>query len=300
MALRDMLAGHFWLSLREFTLEANPGTADAATVRAWKGAGVTRISVGVQSFDDRTLKTIGRGYSARTAVSFCEDVLAAGFASVGFDLMIGIPGETRASAAATLQETLRLKPDHVSLYILENVEGLPFESVVARQPADEDIVVENYAMFQAALESAGLPQYEISNFARPGHECRHNLKYWRYEPFLGLGPSACSHLGARRWCNKRTIGEWAAALKGGRALEEEMIDLTPDVRAKEALVFGLRLLEGLDLVRFRDRYGVDLDVTFPDEIRELTQDGFLGRENGRLFIPAQKLLLSNHVFARFA
>jgi oxygen-independent coproporphyrinogen-3 oxidase len=299
-AIRELLDGRFWLKAREFTLEANPDVEDDSVVRRWREAGVTRLSIGVQSFDDGTLRTLGRGYAAAEAREFFALCREAGFASVGIDLMTGVPGETPESAGTTLEETIRLAPDHVSLYILENVDGLPFEKTLERNPVDEDAAADIYRMYQAGLESAGLRQYEISNFARPGKECLHNLKYWRYEPFLGLGPSACSHIGARRWCNRRDLGEWAEALRRGEAIHEELLELTPETSATEALVFGLRLVEGADLAALRERYGVDLESKFAREIDELLGEGWLVREGSAIRIPPERFLVSNHVFSRFA
>jgi oxygen-independent coproporphyrinogen-3 oxidase len=298
-ALWELLDGRFWLKTREFTLEANPDVEDDAVVREWREAGVTRLSIGVQSFDDGVLAVLGRGYWSGRARDFCGQARAAGFDSVSFDLMIGVPGETRASAMKTLEEVVRLAPDHVSLYILENVEGLPFEKVLAGHPVDEDAVADIYKLFQDRLAAAGLRQYEISNFARPGKECLHNLKYWRYEPFLGLGPSACSHLGDRRWCNKRDLAAWAGALRRRSPLYQEMVELTPAASAKEALVFGLRLVEGVDLESLGNHFGADLEALFAPELAELEGEGWLLREGSTVRIPSSRFLVSNHVFAKF-
>jgi oxygen-independent coproporphyrinogen-3 oxidase len=268
-------------------------------MRAWREAGVSRLSVGAQSFDDGVLTTLDRGYTAAEALAFCRSALEAGFPSVNIDLMIGVPGETREPAARTLEEVTRLAPDHVAVYMLENVEGLPFEKTMLANPVEEDEVADIYRMCQAGLESAGLLQYEISNFARQGKEALHNLKYWRYEPFLGLGPSACSHLGEKRWCNKRDLGEWARALRLGESVREEVVELTPAGSAKEALIFGLRLVAGVDLSALSDRFGVDLESEHRSAIDELTVDGWLIREGSVIRIPRGRFLVANHVFSRF-
>ena len=297
-ALRELLDSRFWLKIREFSLEANPDVEDEAVVEGWREAGVTRLSVGVQSFDDKVLAVLGRGYWASRARDFCRTARAAGFESLSLDLMIGVPGETRAGSLQTLEEVARLAPDHVSLYILENVEGLPFERVLTAHPVDEDAVADTYRMFQDRLAAAGLRQYEIANFARPGKECLHNLKYWRYEPFLGLGPSACSHFEDRRWCNKRQLGDWTEALRRGRPLHEEMVELTPASAAREALVFGLRLVEGVDLDALGNHFGVDLESLFAPALAELEEEGWLVREGATVRIPPGRLLVSNHVFSK--
>jgi oxygen-independent coproporphyrinogen-3 oxidase len=298
-AIRELLDGRFWLKAREITLEANPDIEDDSVVQRWREAGITRLSIGVQSFDNCILGVLGRNYWADRARVFYGICREAGFDSINVDLMTGVPGETREMVEKTLEETVRLAPDHVSLYILENVDGLPFEKILERNPVDEDAAADIYRMCQAGLESAGLRQYEISNFARPGKECLHNLKYWRYEPFLGLGPSACSHIAAKRWCNKRDLGEWAEALRRGEAIQEELVELTPETSAMEALVFGLRLVEGVDLGALRERFEVDLAAKFAREIDELLEEGWLVRAGSAIRIPPDRFLVSNHVFSRF-
>jgi oxygen-independent coproporphyrinogen-3 oxidase len=298
-AVTELLEGRFWLKVKEFTLEANPDLEDLAVIGRWKEAGVTRLSIGVQSFDDRILGVLGRTYWAGQAKEFCSAARAVGFESVNFDLMIGVPGESLETAERTIEETLRLAPDHVSLYILENVEGQPFEKVLERHPVNEDVLADGYHRFRDAFAAAGIRQYEISNFAREGRECRHNLKYWRYEPFIGLGPSACSHIGMRRWCNRRGFSTWRDALNNGRPLEAEVVELTPETGLKEALVFGLRLVEGVDLVGLKERFGLDPGARFAREIEEMTAEGWLVRHGTRIRIPPEKFLLANQVFSRF-
>ena len=213
--------------------------------------------------------------------------------------MIGVPGETAEAVGRTLETLLGLEPDHVSLYFLENVEGLPFARVLAHRPVDEDAAVENYERMKAGLESAGIRQYEISNFARPGKECRHNLKYWRYEPYVGLGPSACSHIGLSRWCNRDSLESWAEALDRGGPARKEVVELTPALAAREALIFGLRLVRGVDVADLEERTGVNVCALYAREIDELASEGLLIQAGARLWIPADKLLVSNAILSRF-
>ena len=296
--VRSLAGDRSSAGIAEFTLEANPCGAGAALLGGWRDAGVTRLSVGVQSFDEAILRTLGRPHSAGEALRFCRAARDAGFDVLAVDLMTGIPGETAEGAARTVRTLLELEPDHVSLYFLENVEGLPFEAELARRPVDEDAAVEIFRKTRDTLQDAGLRQYEISNFARPGKECRHNLTYWRYEPFLGLGPSACSHIERRRWSNRASLGEWSEALERGQSPRAEVVELDAAGAAREALVFGLRLVEGVDLRALGERLGIDIAALHGRALDGLTSDGLLIRSGGRVRIPADKLLVSNAILSR--
>ncbi len=294
----EIARDRFAADLVEFTLEANPSGAATGSLRGWREAGVTRLSVGVQSFDDEVLRTLGRPYTAAEALRFCRAAREAGFDALSVDLMVGVPGETSAAIERTVAAVLGVEPDHVSLYFLENVEGLPFEKVLARRPVDEDAAVDSYERIKDALEAAGIRRYEISNFARAGKECRHNLKYWRYEPFIGLGPSASSHAGGRRWTNPVGLEEWAGAVRRGENADRDVVALDAEAAAREALVFGLRLVEGVDRAALRERTGADAFTLCAREIDELVAEGLLVREGERLRIPAGKLLVSNAILSR--
>ena len=245
------------------------------------------------------MRTLERPYTGAEALRFCRSAREAGFDALSLDLMVGVPGETPEAVRRTLESVIDLEPDHVSLYFLENVEGLPFAKVLTRQPVDEDSAVDAYERSRDALETAGLHQYEISNFARPGKECRHNLKYWRYEPCLGLGPSACSHVGFSRWCNKASLETWAAAVESGGSPRGEVVALTPALAAREALVFGLRLVRGVDVAELEERTGINVFALYAREIDELASEGLLVQAGARLWIPVDKLLISNAILSRF-
>jgi oxygen-independent coproporphyrinogen III oxidase len=296
--LQSALGDSFDLRLDEFTLEANPGPAGERDLAGWRECGVNRLSVGVQSFDDRILKLLDRRYTARQARIFLDQARKAGFSNISVDLMIGVPTETKDSLEDSLRMTLDFGPEHVSVYILENIEGLPFASVVRDHPPDEDAAADAYDLARGRLEAAGLRRYEISNFARPGKECLHNLKYWRYEPFLGFGPSAASHLPHERWTNKSGIGEWASSLAAGTDPRDEIKLLTPRESLREALIFGLRLARGVSLEDLQQRFGFDAAAIYCQEITELKAEGFLILEADILRIAQDKFLISNRVFSK--
>ena len=297
--LTKTLRAGFRLEPAEFTLEANPDLRDARSLGGWRDAGVTRLSVGVQSFDDRVLRVLGRPYTGAQAEAFIGSARRAGFPAVGIDLMIGVPTETTDALRRTANAVAGLGPDHVSLYIMENLEGLPFESFAREHPVGDDEAADAYEFMREGLEAAGLRRYEISNFARDGAECLHNLKYWRYEPFLGLGPSACSHIGAVRWCNKPGIEDWAAGLAPGGDPRGEVRELAPGASLREALISGLRLARGISIKEHEARYGVPVLDLFSKEIAELREEGMLILEGDTLRVPEEKFLVSNAVFSRF-
>ncbi len=296
--LRRCLDENLRLSPQEFTLEANPGITTVHALKKWKEAGVNRVSLGVQSFDDNVLKLLGRDYTSAGAEAFYGSLRRL-FDNISIDLMIGVPREDKNNATMALKRIRNLQPDHVSLYILENLEGLPFEAVARKYPVDDDSVADQYDELADGLKALGLVHYEISNFARPGKESRHNLKYWHYEPFLGLGPSACSHLGDRRWCNQAELKAWQLSVGEGEKGKSEVVELSPADRVKEAVIFGLRLIDGIELSEFKRRFGVDIASRYDEVIAGLRSDGLILLEKGWLRIPESKLLVSNQILNRF-
>lgn len=297
--LRADLTARLPLRPVEFTLEANPTAgADFETFRGWVRAGVTRLSVGVQSFDDGVLRMLGRDAAADRTDAFLLGAREAGFASLALDLMIGVPGETPHSLDRTIEAVRRIRPDHVSVYFLENVEGLPFEKTLREHPVDEDAAVEGFERIAETLNGLGRRRYEISNFARTGRECLHNLKYWRYEPFLGLGPSAASHLGAKRWTNAADFEKWREGAAAGAAPKAETVILDSETAGREALAAGLRLVEGIDLDVFAERFGFDPAVRYREAVIVLESDGLLESSGRILRIPESRLLVSNAILFR--
>lgn len=229
----------------EVTLEANPEGLDLARLRGFREAGVTRLSLGVQSLDDGILGRLGRTHTAATARAAYEAARAASFASVSVDLLYACPGQDLLAWTRTLEEVLAWSPEHLSAYALTLEPRTPFGRRPPPGLPDEEVQV---AQFQALLDRtrrAGLERYEVSNFARPGHRSRHNLLYWRREDYLGLGPGAHGALGALRYANERSEPRWRAAVLAGRWPVERWERLTVRQVAGERLVLGLRLAEGV-------------------------------------------------------
>ncbi|MCI4445956.1 MAG: radical SAM family heme chaperone HemW [Candidatus Aminicenantes bacterium] len=280
----------------EITLEANPD-GRKEWLKGWRGVGVNRLSIGAQSFDDHLLRILRRRHSARENLEFFIKAREAGFENINIDLMIGLPGETYETVRNNLQAIDNLKPEHISLYMLEELENVPFRKIWEENPISEDDLARIYTEYQQALTERSYRQYEISNFARPGYECRHNLKYWRYLPYIGLGPSAGSHLGPVRWQNVAELKSWAEAVSSGSIAASEFINLRREDSISERLAFGLRLTEGIDWSEFKNDYP-DFDFSaYEKKIAELISLGSLKLSHSRLSIPVDKFLVTNAILS---
>jgi len=301
----------------EITVEANPGSADSARLDGLRRIGSNRLSLGVQSFQDDELRLLGRIHSAAEARRAYRAARRGGFQNVNLDLIYGLPDQPLAAWQRTLAEAIALRPEHLSLYALTLEEGTPLAADVAvgRLPApDPDLAADMYLWAGEALAAASYDQYEISNWARPGYRCRHNLVYWRNQPYLGLGAGAHSCLDGRRFAAVRDPRAYirdvaaAGARPSGGDLPSFLAGLThlesvvrvTDARAMaETAILGLRLVEGLSLSGFRRRCGVGFLSVYSPAVAELTDLGLLERANGRLRLTAKGRLLGNEAFERF-
>lgn len=285
--------------VREWTCEANPGTLDAAKVKLLREAGVNRVSLGVQSLDARNLAFLGRIHSAEDAETAFALLREQGLGNINLDLMYGIPDGGRGALERDLERILALGPEHVACYALSFEPGTPLAAMRDRGAVSETDDAEQlaqYTLIRETLAQAGFRHYEISNFARPSRECRHNLRYWRSGEYIGCGPSAHSHWRGARWGNVRDLAAYCERLLAGRdarACEEQ---LDPQAKAREALILGLRLIEGVGREEFRQQTGFDyMDLRGP-QIDELCQRELLVEENGRLRLSVRALFVSDFVF----
>ncbi|MGH7411639.1 MAG: radical SAM family heme chaperone HemW [Candidatus Methylomirabilis sp.] len=284
----------------EISLEANPGTVDLQKLRALKAGGVNRLSFGVQAVQDRLLLRIGRVHSAEEAEQAFWMAREAGFNSINLDLMFGLPDQSLDEWAESLRWAIRLNPEHLSIYGLIVEEGTRFHHehrTGALGLPDEETEAGMYRMAIELLEAAGFEHYEISNFARPGFRCRHNLVYWEHQEYVGLGPGAHSFLDGRRFYNEllpanyvRAIQERGTAVAGGE-------QLTPEALRSERLMLGLRLRAGLDLQTVKETLGVE-DLAASDRVAGLLDDGLLGLKDGRLQITERGLLVANELIVQ--
>jgi oxygen-independent coproporphyrinogen-3 oxidase len=283
----------------EVTLEANPGTVDAAKLRGYRGAGVNRLSLGVQAFQDHLLRRAGRDHTADDARGAVADARAAGFQNVSLDLIFALPEQRLAEWAASLDEAAALAPEHLSTYGLTYEEGTPFfrDRAAGRiTPVDEATEAAMFDLAIARLTAAGYEHYEISNFARPGYRSAHNQTYWRCGDYLGLGAGAHSCLGGRRFFNRRLPREYIEAVRRRGSAEAGAEELTPRQRFGEAMMLGLRLREGVDLHDMAIRFapsGVGPDA---GTLRRLEGAGLLERRGSRLRLTERGVRLANEVF----
>jgi oxygen-independent coproporphyrinogen-3 oxidase len=279
----------------EITLEANPSSVEAARFADLAAAGVNRVSLGLQSLDDEALRFLGRAHGSAEGVAALETAQAC-FGRVSFDLIYALPGQTEDAWAAELGRALGFGTGHLSLYQLTIEPGTRFAAMAARgelAARDPDEAASLYELTQAMTERAGLPAYEISNHARPGEESRHNLAYWRYRAYLGVGPGAHGRRGGMATRRHRKPENWLAALdRNGHGLAEEA-PLSREEQATEALLMGLRLSEGAELEALRP--ALDLAA-----VERLERQGLLARESGRLIVAPEGRLLLDAILAEIA
>lgn len=294
---------YFYLSRdAEFTVEVNPGTVDRSTLAALRRSGVNRLSLGAQACCAKTLRTLGRIHTHGQTVEAVRWTREAGFDNLNVDLIHGVPGQSPAGWRRCLEQVIDLRPDHVSAYGLQLEPGTPLCTMVEGgllQACSEDLQLEMYFATMDILESAGLHRYEISNFARPGRECRHNLVYWHNGRYLGLGPAAHSRLGMRRIANHAGLADYRDALSRGVWPVSECQELRPADDMFETVFLGLRMAAGLDLERFRERYGRSLDELYPGLVARLTGHGLLEKNRGFLRLTRRGLAVANAVMAEF-
>ena len=287
----------------EITLEANPSSVEADRFAGFASAGVNRLSLGVQALDDAALKLLGRPHDVAAALA-ALDVAQATFKRVSFDLIYDRPGMTRESWQAELTRALGFGTTHLSLYQLTIEPGTRFAALHARGQLimpDEDTSADLFAMTQAITAAAGIPAYEISNHAAPGMESRHNLTYWRYGDYAGIGPGAHGRRDGVATLRRKKPEHWLAGVtSAGHGMESET-QLTVAERTTEALVMGLRLAEGLDAARFGARSGTALaDAVKPDAVAQLVEQGLLERSPAGIRLTPAGWPLANAVLAQIA
>ena len=285
-------------ALDEYTVEANPGSLDRRKIRILTEAGVNRMSVGVQSFDDARLEALGRIHTAADAVRSVELLREGGMPRYSLDLMLAVPGQDPAGQSRDLERALDLAPEHISAYVLTFEEGTAFTRLMreGRMAApDAERELEHLHMTCERLAAAGYGRYEISNFAQPGAESLHNLAYWRNADWVGLGAGAHSHVRGLRWKNRDDPGGYTQAIGTGVAPEAWRERPDPDARTNEFLLMGLRLAEGVDLDAIRAQTGCDVSTRRARELQMLEGEGLLRRAAARIALTTRGFDVANQV-----
>ena len=286
----------------EVSLEANPETVSPARLAGFRDAGINRLSFGVQSFRDDELRRLSRLHSASRAIEAVAMAREAGFLNLSLDLMMWLPGQSIAQWLESVAALIAQRPEHASLYLLELYPNAPLKEAMARggwSVAPDDDAADMYLEAMARLDDAGYVQYEISNVARHGRECRHNVKYWRDGEWLGFGPSAHSTRNGVRWRNVSGTDEYLARVTRDRSAQVDHRALTSEQRLEEALFTGLRLCEGIDLEVFRARYGVDVRGRFAAALEPFLDAGVLIYDGARMRLTRAGMLLAHEVMAVF-
>jgi len=299
----------------EITLETNPETATPERLAGFRDAGVNRLSFGVQSFDDGELQRLGRLHSSERARTAVRDANRTGFRSVSFDLMFWLPGQSPASWARTIEDAVALDPDHLSLYLLELYPNAPLKETMARagvsggatpdpaagvwaQSADDE-AADMYLDALASLDQAGYEQYEISNVAKPGHQSRHNLKYWQSGDWRGFGCGAHSTVGGVRWKNLASTGDYVDRIAQNAPVAIDQTILSPRERCEEALFTGLRLATGVNRQHILSTHGVDPWSQYGDQLAPFQASGLVWSKGDRFGLSRPGMLLANEILSIF-
>lgn len=286
----------------EISCEVNPGTSSKLDLSLLKKAGVNRLSIGVQSFNDEKLSYLGRIHDRQQIYTTYATAREVGFNNLNLDLIFAIPDQTVSDWQDSLEAALSLKPEHLSLYNLKLEEGTPFYEDYLQgrlQPVREELDLLMYKKAISTLKRSGYEHYEISNFARPGFIARHNLRYWHYRPFLALGPGAHGFAGNLRYANTVNLEKYQSLIKSRALPWEEILYLTQKDLMTEFLMMGLRVLEGISLLEFRKRFDLSLMAVYKTQVEKLLDLGLVKLADERLALTERGIFLGNEVFAEF-
>ena len=294
----------------EVTMEMNPASVSSSDelsnqkLREFRQLGINRASFGAQTFDDRELKQLGRTHTSTDIPTTFARLREAGFENINFDLIAGLPGQTLAAWKKNLDLALKLRPGHLSLYLLDVHEGTPLADQIRsgmRPKPDDDLAGEMYLIMLDNVCAAGYKHYEISNFCLPGLESRHNTKYWSGAAYYGFGCSAHSYDGwRRRWANERDVAKYVDLIENLGSPVVERTDLNEEDARSESIFLGLRLMRGVDLETYQTRFGSDLRAQYYADLNRLIDAGLIEIDEGLMRLTKRGALLSNEVFAALA
>ena len=289
----------------EITIEANPGTVTVEKLEAYKQCGINRISFGLQSTNNEELKLLGRIHTYEEFLESYQLARACGFENINVDLISAIPKQTVASWEETLKKVIALEPEHISAYSLIVEEGTPFAKVYGEGcPGEHDLPCEEeeraiYYRTEELLEKAGYHRYEISNYAKAGKECRHNLGYWERKDYLGIGLGAASLIGNTRYKNTDDLLYYMEHSSDLSAIQENVEKLSLQEQMEEFMFLGLRKTEGVSVTEFKNTFGKTMEECYGEQIQKLKEQGLLEQKDGRLMLTRPGIDVSNYVFGEF-
>ncbi len=287
----------------EFTMEANPATVNKKMLKKYFKAGVNRLSFGLQSAIDEELNALSRIHTFDDFVESYTMARDVGFENINIDIMYGIPGQTQRSLGYTLEQVCDLEPNHISLYGLKIEEGTPFfEKKDRLELPDEDTEFDMYNYAVEYLAFRGYWQYEISNFATDGYKCKHNLKYWNCQEYLGIGPGAHSYFMDQRFSYKRSVPMFMDALEyvdAGVDIMEENYTVTPQERIDEYIMLKLRLTDGINVNEFKYNFEKDFSTMFEKELKLYIDNGFMEFKNEHYYFTTKGMYVSNYILSTF-
>lgn len=301
-ALTELLREQFGGGGQEISIEVNPENVRPGDFEAYAAAGVNRVSIGVQSFIPDEIATLGRRHEPEQIAPVVAAAREAGMQSVSLDLIFGVPGQTEPSWQESLDRAIATGVDHISTYGLTVEPGTPYESWREREPAifpDDSAEAELYGRAMDTLTAAGFEHYEISNFAKPGHRCKHNENYWANGEYAGFGVGAASYRDGVRSVHTRDLPTYIAAAASGQPIPGESERLEGLARAGEAIMLALRTSQGVDLAGFKERYGVDVTMTYRSAVDEYLAEGLLEIRDARMRLTRRGRFLANDVCGAF-
>ena len=287
----------------EITMEVNPGTVSADELKEYRAAGINRLNIGAQSFNDGGLKFLGRIHSSETAVEIIRQSRAAGYDNIGLDLIYGLPGQTLDAWRRDLYAALTFSPEHLSCYLLTYVPGTPMAEQLNQNqfaPLAEEACGEMFLFTHDLLESRGYQHYEVSNYAvSQDRRSRHNQKYWQNAPYIGLGPGAHTYVDHTRHWNVASVQQYVESIKSGRLSVEESEALTLEQEMIEAVFLGLRCAEGICVESFEARFGIDFHKRFRSVLFRNQEAGYLSFARGCCALTREGLLYADSIAQAF-
>lgn len=286
----------------EITMEVNPGTMEISKLREWKSMEINRLSIGLQAWQNRLLKVLGRIHTCEEFIKNYVQARDAGFQNINLDIMFALPSQTLNDWEETLENVLKLRPQHVSAYSLIYEDGTPFMEKLRAgklEETSEELDRTMYALAKKMMWDKGYQQYEISNFSLPGFESQHNCVYWRDEEYWGIGLGSHSYVNGIRYANTRDLKKYLASHGKREAITEQIEKLSLETQMAEFMFMGLRLTQGVEKDRFYQRFGEEMLHVYEKEISQLIEEGLLDYRKDRICLTERGIDISNYVFEKF-